>query len=71
MSNSEAALPLQEVYRLRAKLLNEAMDVCTVPECIHPGIVTLEGKQWCESHAEEFRTVQNCAKTVLVLPTFK
>jgi hypothetical protein len=63
MSNSEgSALPLQEVYRLRAKLLNEAMDVCTVPECIQPGIVTLEGKQWCESHTAEFRALQKSVK---------
>lgn len=41
----------QAAIRLRVKLGNEAMDVCSIPDCVQPGIVTVKDRQWCESHA--------------------
>jgi hypothetical protein len=41
----------KEVIRLRAKMLNEATDVCSVPNCVQPGVVAVGEKQRCERHA--------------------
>jgi hypothetical protein len=40
------------VVALRGKMVNEAMDVCSVPDCVEAGTVMVGNKQWCRFHAE-------------------
>jgi hypothetical protein len=50
----------KSLFYIRGLMLAQAMDLCSVPDCLSEGRETRNGKQWCARHSDEQRN-EDCA----------